>query len=115
VKTGDEASVSDQSDRVVDLNSVAQGPALDFSADPEIVRGVAEGARLAYAHLFNPAFTTEISMIDPLPHQRIAVYDHMLPQPRLRFLLGDEPRAGKTIMAGCTSVRCSPGGSFDKS
>ena len=39
-------------------------------------------------------------MIDPLPHQRIAVYDHMLPQPRLRFLLGDEPGAGKTIMAG---------------
>ncbi len=39
-------------------------------------------------------------MIDPLPHQRIAVYEHMLTQPRLRFLLGDEPGAGKTIMAG---------------
>ena len=73
---------------------------LDFTADPEIVRVVAEGSGLAFAHLFNPAFATEISMIDPLPHQRIAVYDHMLPQPRLRFLLGDEPGAGKTIMAG---------------
>jgi SNF2 family DNA or RNA helicase len=55
---------------------------------------------LGYGHLFNPAFATEISMIDPLPHQRIAVYDYMLPQTRLRFLLGDEPGAGKTIMAG---------------
>ncbi len=73
---------------------------MDFRTDPEIVRVVAEGERLAHAHLFNPAFATEIAMIDPLPHQRIAVYDHMLPQPRLRFLLGDEPGAGKTIMAG---------------
>ena len=38
--------------------------------------------------------------IDPLPHQRIAVYDRMLPQPRLRFLLADDARAGKTIMTG---------------
>jgi superfamily II DNA or RNA helicase len=73
---------------------------IDFTTDPEAVRVVAEGQRLAYGHLFNPAFATEISMIDPLPHQRIAVYDHMLTQPRLRFLLGDEPGAGKTIMAG---------------
>src|SRR4051794_22165252 len=73
---------------------------IDFLTDPEVVRVVAEGERLAYGHLFNPAFATEISLIDPLPHQRIAVYDHMLPQPRLRFLLGDEPGAGKTIMAG---------------
>ncbi|MBV8676305.1 MAG: DEAD/DEAH box helicase, partial [Planctomycetaceae bacterium] len=65
-----------------------------------MVRVVAEGERLGYGHLFSPAFATEISMIDPLPHQRIAVYDHMLSQPRLRFLLGDEPGAGKTIMAG---------------
>jgi superfamily II DNA or RNA helicase len=75
-------------------------PTVDFKTDSEIVRVVAEGVRLGYAHLFNPAFATEISMIDPLPHQRIAVYDYMLPQPRLRFLLGDEPGAGKTIMAG---------------
>ncbi|MEJ7638176.1 MAG: hypothetical protein WKF75_09440 [Singulisphaera sp.] len=74
--------------------------AIDFTTDPEVVRVVAEGERLAYGHHFNPAFATEISMIDPLPHQRIAVYDHMLAQPRLRFLLGDEPGAGKTIMAG---------------
>ena len=39
---------------------------------------MAERERLTYGHPFNPAFATEISMIDPLPHQRIAVYDHML-------------------------------------
>jgi len=75
-------------------------PAIDFSTNPEVVRAVAEGFRLGYGHLFNPAFSTEFSLIDPLPHQRIAVYDHMLPQPRLHFLLADEPGGGKTIMAG---------------
>ena len=72
---------------------------IDFSTDPEVVRSVAEAFRLAYGYLFNPAFATETSLIDPLPHQRIAVYDHMLTQPRLRFLLADEPGGGKTIMA----------------
>ena len=75
-------------------------PELDFSSDPEVVRAVAEGQRLAQGHLFNPAFATEISLIDPLPHQRTAVYEHMLPQVRLRFLLADDAGAGKTIMAG---------------
>jgi superfamily II DNA or RNA helicase len=61
---------------------------------------VAEGERLAFGHLFNPAFAVETSLIDPLPHQRIAVYQQLLPQSRLRFLLADDAGAGKTIMAG---------------
>ena len=74
--------------------------AMDFSADPHAVSAVAEAHRLAYGHLFNPAFATETSLIDPLPHQRIAVYHHMLKQSPLRFLLADDAGAGKTIMTG---------------
>ena len=74
--------------------------ALDFSADPNAVSAVAEAHRLAYGHLFNTAFATETSLIDPLPHQRIAVYEHMLKQQPLRFLLADDAGAGKTIMTG---------------
>ena len=73
---------------------------LDFSADPDSVSAVAEAHRLTYGHLFNPAFATETSLIDPLPHQRIAVYHHMLKQSPLRFLLADDAGAGKTIMTG---------------
>ncbi|MBI2843166.1 MAG: DUF3883 domain-containing protein [Armatimonadetes bacterium] len=72
----------------------------DFSARSEVVRAVVEGQRLGYAHLCNPAFAAEMSLVDPLPHQRIAVYESMLQQSRLRFLLADDAGAGKTIMAG---------------
>jgi transcriptional regulator with XRE-family HTH domain len=84
----------------VEASSLPNPPHIDFSSDPEIVRTVAEGERLAYGYQFNPAFAAETSLIDPLPHQRIAVYRHMLTQPRLRFLLADDAGAGKTIMAG---------------
>jgi len=72
----------------------------DFTGSAEALRALAEGERLSFGHLFNPTFATEISRIDPLPHQRIAVYEHMLPQFPLRFLLADDAGAGKTIMAG---------------
>src|SRR6266516_2304896 len=75
-------------------------PTIDFAANPEVVRTAVEGIRLSYGHLFNPTFATEISRLEPLPHQRIAVYDHMLKQNRLRFLLADDAGAGKTIMTG---------------
>ncbi len=72
----------------------------DFSANPEMVRLVAEGERLGLGHLFNPVFATETSLIAPLPHQRVAVYEYLLPEPCLRFLLADDAGAGKTIMSG---------------
>ena len=75
-------------------------PALDFTARPDVVAAVAEATRLSYGHLSNPAFATEVSLIDPLPHQRIAVYERMLGLSPLRFLLADDAGAGKTIMTG---------------
>jgi len=56
-----------------------------------------ERIRLAYAH--DPHFAVSLSSVEPLPHQLEAVYERMLPQARLRFLLADDPGAGKTIMA----------------
>lgn len=71
-----------------------------FQADANLVRLVAEAHRLRHAYLFNPIFATETSLIDPLPHQFIAVYDHLLKHFPLRFLLADDAGAGKTIMTG---------------
>ena len=65
-----------------------------------MVRLIAEAYRLQHAYLFNPIFATETSLIDPLPHQFIAVYDHLLKHFPLRFLLADDAGAGKTIMTG---------------
>ena len=75
-------------------------PSLNFSADPDVVAAIAEAHRLRNGHLFNPASATETSLIDLLPHQHIAVYEHMLEQSPLRFLLADDAGAGKTIMTG---------------
>jgi superfamily II DNA or RNA helicase/DNA-binding XRE family transcriptional regulator len=74
----------------------------DFSGNSERLRLAVESERLSYGHLFNPAFATETSLIDPLPHQRIAVYEHLLTLPRIRTLLADDAGAGKTIMTGLT-------------
>ena len=71
-----------------------------FRADANLVRLVAEAHRLQHAYLFNPIFATETSLIDPLPHQFIAVYEHLLKHNPLRFLLADDAGAGKTIMTG---------------
>ena len=71
-----------------------------FREDANLVRLVAEAHRLQHAYLFNPIFATETSLIDPLPHQFIAVYEHLLKHNPLRFLLADDAGAGKTIMTG---------------
>ncbi|MEN3009366.1 MAG: helicase-related protein, partial [Candidatus Bipolaricaulaceae bacterium] len=74
------------------------GPA--FSGQAEAMFLGVEAHRIRLAHQFDPLHALHVSLIDPLPHQIDAVYFHMLPQARLRFLLADDPGAGKTIMAG---------------
>lgn len=59
-----------------------------------------ESARIRLAYAYDPHFAVSLSGVEALPHQIEAVYDRMLPQARLRFLLADDPGAGKTIMAG---------------
>jgi superfamily II DNA or RNA helicase len=69
-------------------------------ADPEKIRLLVESARIRLAYGYDHQFAVSLSGIRTLPHQIEAVYMKMLPQPRLRFLLADDPGAGKTIMAG---------------
>jgi len=72
----------------------------DFRGDAEAFFLFMEGIRIRYASQFDPFYAVNVSQIDPLPHQIDAVYHHILKQPRIRFLLADDPGAGKTIMAG---------------
>ncbi len=69
-------------------------------ADAERLRLLIESARIRLAYAHDHQFAVSLSGIRTLPHQIEAVYQAMLPQPRLRFLLADDPGAGKTIMAG---------------
>ena len=71
-----------------------------FDGDAGNFRLGVEAMRLALAHEYDPYFTLSIARVDPLPHQLEAVYDYFLKLPRIRFLLADDPGAGKTIMAG---------------
>ena len=68
--------------------------------DAEKLRLLIESARIRLAYMHDRQFAVSLSGIRTLPHQIEAVYQRMLPQPRLRFLLADDPGAGKTIMAG---------------
>jgi len=72
----------------------------DFDGDALNFRLAAEATRIRLAHTYDPQFAVSVSRIDALPHQLEAVYYYMLRQPRIRFLLADDPGAGKTIMAG---------------
>ena len=79
---------------------VEQGRPWSFDGDGALFRLVSEANRIRLAHLFDPVLAVHTSVVDPLPHQITAVYESMLPRQPLRFLLADDPGAGKTIMAG---------------
>ncbi len=82
------------------LSIVEAGRPWSFDGDGALFRLVSEAHRIRLAHLFDPVLAVHTSLVDPLPHQITAVYEAMLPRQPLRFLLADDPGAGKTIMAG---------------
>ncbi|WP_438354646.1 helicase-related protein [Microbacterium sp. CJ88] len=71
-----------------------------FDADPRNFRLAAEAQRIMLAGLHDPMLAVATSDVQPLPHQIRAVYGELIPRTPLRFLLADDPGAGKTIMAG---------------
>lgn len=71
-----------------------------FDAPGEEFKLAAEAYRIDLAYLFDPMMAVHTSNVEPLPHQITAVYESMLPRQPLRFVLADDPGAGKTIMAG---------------
>ena len=82
------------------IEIVQQGRPWSFDGDGALFRLVSEAHRIRLAYLFDPVLAVHTSLVDPLPHQITAVYEAMLPRQPLRFLLADDPGAGKTIMAG---------------
>ena len=82
------------------LEIVERGRPWSFDGDGALFRLVSEAQRIRLAHLFDPVLAVHTSNLEPLPHQITAVYEAMLPRQPLRFLLADDPGAGKTIMAG---------------
>lgn len=95
--TGDELIFRD---REQELEIVTSSLPWSFNGDGRLLRLVSEAHRIQLAHLFDPMLAVHTSLVEPLPHQITAVYGDMLPRQPLRFLLADDPGAGKTIMTG---------------
>jgi len=87
-------------DREPTLEIATAGRPWSFDGDGALLRLVSEAQRIRLAYLFDPVLAVHTSIVDPLPHQITAVYKEMLTRQPLRFLLADDPGAGKTIMAG---------------
>ncbi len=91
-----ESILSSEQLHILDISPAEQ----PFDGDAPKFRLGIEAMRLGLAYEYDPYFSLSIARIDPLPHQLEAVYDYFLKLPRIRFLLADDPGAGKTIMAG---------------
>ena len=87
-------------EREGELEVVRSGRAWSFDSDGATFRLVSEAHRIRLAHLFDPLLAVHTSLIRPLPHQITAVYEQLLMRQPLRYLLADDPGAGKTIMTG---------------
>lgn len=83
-----------------DLSIASTGRPWSFDADGADFKLAAEAYRINLAHLFDPMMAVHTSNVRPLPHQITAVYESMLPRQPLRYVLADDPGAGKTVMAG---------------
>ncbi|HWG46497.1 MAG TPA: helicase-related protein [Gemmataceae bacterium] len=87
-------------DREPTLEIVEVGKPWSFDGDSALFRLLSEAHRIRLAYLFDPLLAVHTSLVEPLPHQITAVYGEMLARQPLRFLLADDPGAGKTIMTG---------------
>lgn len=88
------------SDDLSKIETDTSQDAAKYKASAKHFRLVVEANRIRLAYEYDPHFAISVSQIDPLPHQIEAVYHYMLRHPKVRFLLADDPGAGKTIMAG---------------
>ncbi len=87
-------------DREPTIEIVEAGRPWSFDGDSALFRLLSEANRIRLAYLFDPLLAVHTSLVEPLPHQITAVYSEMLSRQPLRFLLADDPGAGKTIMTG---------------
>jgi superfamily II DNA or RNA helicase len=87
-------------DEAARIEIVSEEVPWSLEGDGALFRLVSEAYRIRLAYLFDPLLAVHTSLVEPLPHQIIAVYEEMLPRQPLRFLLADDPGAGKTIMTG---------------
>ena len=87
-------------DEEINLTVMDSSLPWSFDADGEKMKLASEAYRISLAHLFDPYLAVHTSSVEPLPHQISAVYQEMLPKLPLRYVLADDPGAGKTIMTG---------------
>src|SRR5258708_3948802 len=99
----DDGQISDQllyRDREARLVLRAASAAYGFDGDGAHFKLAAEALRIRMAARFDPMLAVTTSDLEPLPHQIQAVYGELLDRSPLRFVLADDPGAGKTITAG---------------